>query len=170
MRGEPTGPVEKTGKTNRTGTRTTFKPDPEVFTKPVFAFDVLAARLRELAYLNRGITIELKEEATDRKLVFHYTGGLSAFVEYLNENKQPLFRKPVAVERSREDIQVEVALQYNDGYQENIFSFVNNITTIEGGTHLVGFKAALTRTINNYATQEQPLEERRLSDSGGGYA
>jgi DNA gyrase subunit B len=166
VRGEPAGPMEKGGKTNRNGTRTTFKPDPEVFKKVAFAFDVLAARLRELAYLNRGIKIELSEEATDRHLVFHYTGGLAAFVEYLNENKAPLFKKPVVVERTREDIQIDVALQYNDGYQENIFSFVNNIPTIEGGTHLVGFKAALTRSINNYATKNNLLKSVNFTVQG----
>ncbi|MEW5701667.1 MAG: DNA topoisomerase (ATP-hydrolyzing) subunit B [Candidatus Zixiibacteriota bacterium] len=166
VRGEPTGAVEKGGKTKQTGTRTTFKPDPEVFKKTAFAFDVLAARLRELAYLNRGIKIELSEETTDRKLVFHYTGGLAAFVEYLNENKQPLFKKPVVVERTREDVQIDVALQYNDGYQENIFSFVNNIPTIEGGTHLVGFKTALTRSINNYATKNNLLKNVTFTIQG----
>jgi len=166
VRGEPAGPLEKGGKTNRNGTRTTFKPDPEVFKKVAFAFDVLAARLRELAYLNRGIKIELSDEATDRHLVFHYTGGLAAFVEYLNENKAPLFKKPVVVERTREEIQIDVALQYNDGYQENIFSFVNNIPTIEGGTHLVGFKAALTRSINNYATKNNLLKSVNFTVQG----
>ncbi len=165
-RGDPTGPVEKSGKTTKTGTKTTFKPDPEIFAKTQFSFDVLAARLRELAFLNRGIRIDLNEDASDKKLTFEYKGGLAAFVEYLNENKTPLFKKPVYVERTRENVQIEVALQYNDTYQENIFSYVNNINTIEGGTHLVGFKTALTRSINNYATKNNLLKNVNFTIQG----
>jgi DNA gyrase subunit B len=165
-RGDPTGPLEKAGTTKKTGTRTTFKPDPEIFSKITFSFDVLAARLRELAFLNRGIKIDLAEEGSDRKLSFEYKGGLGAFVEYLNENKNPLFKKPVYVQRTKDNIEIEVALQYNDTYQENIFSYVNNINTIEGGTHLVGFKAALTRSINNYGAKNNLLKNVNFTIQG----
>lgn len=164
--GDPTGPVEKVGKAAKSGTKTTFKPDPDIFAKTQFSFDVLAARLRELAFLNRGIRIDLTEESTDKKLTFEFKGGLAAFVEYLNENKTPLFKKPVYVERTRENVHIEVALQYNDTYQENIFSYVNNINTIEGGTHLVGFKTALTRSINNYAAKNNLLKNVNFTIQG----
>ncbi len=165
-RGDPTGPVEKIGKATKTGTKTTFKPDGEIFAKTQFSFDVLAARLRELAFLNRGIRIDLAEENSDKKLTFEYKGGLAAFVEYLNENKIALFKKPVYVERERENVHIEVAMQYNDTYVENIFSYVNNINTIEGGTHLVGFKTALTRSINSYATKNGLLKNVNFTIQG----
>lgn len=165
-RGDPTGSVEKTGKATKTGTKTTFKPDGEIFAKTQFSFDVLAARLRELAFLNRGIRIDLADEAADKKSTFEYKGGLAAFVEYLNENKTPLFKKPVYVERERDNVHIEVALQYNDTYVENIFSYVNNINTIEGGTHLVGFKTALTRSINSYATKNGLLKNVNFTIQG----
>ncbi len=158
VRGEPAGQVKKIGKGQKSGTKTTFRPDPEIFPKTVFSFDVLAARMRELAFLNKGLKIEIVDEARDKKEVFCYSGGLKQFVEYLNENKTPIHPKPVVLERAREGLEVEIALQYNDGYQENIFSFVNNINTIEGGTHLSGFKAALTRSVNNYAAKNNLLK------------
>ncbi len=166
VRGEPTGPVKKIGKRAKSGTKTTFKPDPEIFPKTAFSFDVLAARMRELAFLNKGLKIEIVDEARDKKQLFSYSGGLKQFVEYLNENKTPIHPKPVVLERARDGIEVEIALQYNDGYQDNIFSFVNNINTIEGGTHLSGFKSALTRTVNNYASKNNLLKNAGFTIEG----
>ena len=166
VRGEPAGPVKKIGNRAKSGTKTTFKPDPEIFPKLGFSFDVIAARMRELAFLNRGLKIEIADEVRDRKQLFCYSGGLKQFVEYLNENKTPFHPKPVVLERARDGIEVEIALQYNDGYQDNIFSFVNNINTIEGGTHLSGFKSALTRTINNYAAKNNLLKNAGFTIEG----
>lgn len=157
-RGEPTGPVKEVSQAQGTGTRTTFTPDPEIFEKTEFSYDVLAARLRELAFLNKGLSIELVDEIHDRSQTFMYAGGLAEFVAYLNENRTAVHPKPIVIEKARNGLQIELALQYNDGYQENIFTFVNNIHTSQGGTHLVGFKAALTRTINNYATRNKLLK------------
>jgi len=166
VRGEPTGPVKKIGKRQRSGTKTTFKPDHEIFSKTNFSFDVLASRLRELAFLNKGLSIELTDEARDKTLQFKYSGGLKQFIEYLHENKTAIHNKVVMLERSREGIEVEIALQYNDGYTENIFSFVNNINTVEGGTHLIGFKSALTRTVNSYATKNNLLKKANFNIEG----
>jgi DNA gyrase subunit B len=166
VRGEPTGPVKKIGARKRTGTKTTFKPDPEIFPKPQFSYDVLASRMRELAFLNKGLRIEISAPDRDKQDVFRYTGGLAQFVEYLNENKTAIHRKPVVFEGHRNGLQVEIAMQYNDGYNENIFSFVNNIHTIEGGTHLIGFKAALTRAINSYATKNKLLKNSGFTIQG----
>lgn len=166
VRGEPTGEVKKIGKRQRTGTKTTFKPDPEIFPKTTFSFDVLTSRMRELAFLNKGLKIEIADEANDKQHIFKFNGGLGQFVEYLNENKTAIHRKPIVLERERDGLQVEIALQYNDGYTENIFSFVNNIHTIEGGTHLIGFKSALTRTINNYASKNNLLKNVAFTIQG----
>ncbi|MEW5874125.1 MAG: DNA topoisomerase (ATP-hydrolyzing) subunit B [Candidatus Zixiibacteriota bacterium] len=166
VRGEPTGPVKKIGKRQRSGTKTTFRPDHEIFAKTNFSFDVLASRLRELAFLNKGLTIELSDEARDKTLQFKYSGGLKQFIEYLHENKTAIHNKVVMLERAREGIEVEIALQYNDGYTENIFSFVNNINTVEGGTHLIGFKSALTRTVNSYATKNNLLKKANFNIEG----
>ncbi len=157
-RGKPTAPLKVTGKTKRRGTKVTFKPDSEVFETLDFSFDVLAQRLRELAFLNKGLAITLKDERKDKEQVFRYKGGIVSFVEHLNEAKTPL-HKPIFIEVTKPDLILEVALQYNDGYAENLFSFANNINTREGGTHLVGFKAALTRTINNYANANDLLKK-----------
>jgi DNA gyrase subunit B len=166
VRGEPTGPVRKIGTRQRSGTRTTFKPDPEIFSKTVFSFDVLASRLRELAFLNKGLSIELADEARDKALLFKFNGGLKQFIEYLHENKTPIHNKIVTLERARDGIEVDIALQYNDGYTENIFTFVNNINTIEGGSHLVGFKSALTRTVNSYAAKNNLLKKAGFNIEG----
>jgi DNA gyrase subunit B len=166
VRGEPAGPVEKIGTRKKSGTRTTFRPDPQIFPSTVFSFDVLASRMRELAFLNRGLKIEIRDEKRDKQHVFRYTGGLAQFVEYLNENKTPIHKKPIVIEAKRNGLEVEIAMQYNDSYVENIFSFVNNIHTIEGGTHLIGFKAALTRTINNYATKNNFLKNAGFAIQG----
>ncbi|MCM8783848.1 MAG: DNA topoisomerase (ATP-hydrolyzing) subunit B [Candidatus Omnitrophica bacterium] len=148
------------GKSEKTGTKVTFKPDKEIFGNKIeFSYDILANRLRELAFLNKGLRIFLKDERTDKENVFKFEGGIISFVEYLNKNKNPLHHKVVYFQKDKDQIIVEVALQYNDGYAENIFSFANNINTIEGGTHLSGFKSALTRTINNYSKTKNLLKE-----------
>ena len=158
-RGEPVKPMRKIGTSQKSGTKTTFHPDPEIFTKTVFSYDTLAARFRELAFLNPGLNINFKDEREDGKSdTFQYKGGLSAFAKYLNENKNPLYPQPIAFYLRRNGIEVDIAIQYNDSYAENILSYVNNINTIEGGTHLIGFKTALTRTINNYASKNKLLK------------
>src|SRR3989449_628361 len=166
-RGKPTAPLKVTGKTKRRGTMITFKADPEVFESTEFSFDILAQRLRELAFLNKGLEISLKDERKEpaKEEVFRYKGGIVSFVEHLNEAKTPL-HKPIYINVEKSDMVLEVALQYNDGYAENIFSFANNINTREGGTHLVGFKAALTRTINNYANANDLLKKDAESLTG----
>ncbi len=153
-RGKPAADLKVTGKTKKQGTKVTFLPDPVIFDETTeFHFDVLSTRLRELAFLNSGVEISISEPATSKKHRFQYKGGLSEFVEHLNENKQALHRKPIWFRAPRGNTVVEVALQYNDTYAETLFSFANNIRTVEGGTHLVGFKTALTRTLNNYGTK-----------------
>jgi DNA gyrase subunit B len=150
-RGTPQGPLENVGVTDRRGTKVTFKPDPEIFETTSFTFETLSQRLRELSFLNRGILIVLEDERDGKKNTFQYEGGIASFVEHLNRNKETLHPRPIMIEGTREGVQVEVALQWNDGYAENIYSFANNINTHDGGTHLVGFKSALTRSLNNYA-------------------
>jgi DNA gyrase subunit B len=152
-RGKPAADLKNTGKTKKRGTKVTFFPDSQVFETTELHFDLLSGRLRELAFLNSGVEISISEPATSKKHRFQYKGGLSEFVEHLNENKSALHRKPISFRAARGTTSVEVALQYNDTYVETLFSFANNIRTVEGGTHLVGFKAALTRTLNNYATK-----------------
>ncbi|WP_447975201.1 DNA topoisomerase (ATP-hydrolyzing) subunit B [Nitrospira sp. Kam-Ns4a] len=164
-RGKPTAPLKVTGKTRKRGTKVTFKPDPQIFETTEFSFDVLAQRLRELAFLNKGLAITLKDMVHEKEQVFCYKGGIVSFVEHLNEAKTPL-HKPIFIEVRKEDLILEVALQYNDGYAENLYSFANNINTREGGTHLVGFKAALTRTINAYANANDLLKKDAESLTG----
>ncbi|MBI4709909.1 MAG: DNA topoisomerase (ATP-hydrolyzing) subunit B [Nitrospirae bacterium] len=151
-RGVPKAPLTVVGKTKGRGTKITFKPDTEVFETMDFSYDTLSQRLRELAFLNKGLQIKLADERSSEEELFHYSGGIVSFVEHLNTNKTPLHAKPIYVTKEKDGSSVEVALQYNDSYSETIYSFANNINTKEGGTHLVGFKAALTRTANNYAT------------------
>jgi DNA gyrase subunit B len=150
-RGKPQSDLQAGEKTTKRGTTIRFKPDPEIFEITTFSFDILANRLRELAFLNKGLKIQLEDERDEKKVTFHYTGGIRQFVEYINQNKAPVHPKVLSFEGGRGDIQVEVALQYNEGYQEYVFSFANNINTREGGSHLTGFRAALTRTIGAYA-------------------
>ena len=164
-RGKPTASLAVTGKTKRRGTKVRFKPDGQVFETLEFSFDVLAQRLRELAFLNKGLAITLKDDRSEKEQIFHYKGGIVSFIDHLNEAKTPL-HKPIYVQTEKSDLILEVALQYNDGYAENLFSFANNINTKEGGTHLVGFKAALTRTINNYANANDLLKKDTESLSG----
>jgi len=147
------------GKSSSTGTKVTFKPDKEIFKSIEFSYDVLSQRLRELAFLNKGLEINFSDERQDKKATFKFTGGIVSFVEYLNKNKNPLHNKIVYFQREKEGIDLESALQYNDGFSENIFSFANNINTVEGGTHLSGFKSALTRAINQYAKSKNLLKD-----------
>lgn len=166
-RGKPNAPLNATGKTKRRGTKVRFKPDGQIFETLEFSFDVLAQRLRELAFLNKGLAITLRDERKEpaKEQVFLYKGGIVSFVEHLNEAKTPL-HKPIYVKVEKPEMLLEVALQYNDSYAENLFSFANNINTKEGGTHLVGFKAALTRTINTYANANDLLKKDTESLTG----
>lgn len=164
-RGKPKAPLAATGVTKKRGTKITFKADPEIFETVEYSFDVLAQRLRELAFLNKGLSIALSDHRTQKEQVFCYVGGIVSFVEHLNEAKSPL-HKPIFVDVEKTDVILEVALQYNDSYAENLFSFANNINTREGGTHLIGFKAALTRTINAYANANDLLKKETESLTG----
>jgi DNA gyrase subunit B len=165
-RGFPVGGLQVLGATNRKGTVISFRPDATIFETTEFSFDYLTTRLRELAFLNRGVRIILKDERVDRLHDFKYDGGINSFVEYLNQNKKPLFPKPIHVESSRDNMEFEVAVQYNEGYQENIFSFANNINTIEGGTHLSGFKRGLTSAVNAYIRNNDLLKNEKVNPSG----
>ena len=168
-RGVPAGPLEMTGHTDRRGTKVTFKPDDKIFETTEFNFDVLSQRLRELAFLNRGLLITIDDERSEtggKKHEFHYTGGIVSFVEHLNKNKTPLHDKVIYFEGVREGIDLQIAMQYNDGYQEQIFTFANNINTHEGGTHMIGFKSALTRTLNTYALASSLLKDVKENLSG----
>ncbi|MFA4854783.1 MAG: ATP-binding protein, partial [Candidatus Omnitrophota bacterium] len=158
-RGKTVSKLTVIGKSNSTGTKITFKPDKSIFTKTEYSYDILSQRLRELAFLNKGLKIKLADERSDKESVFEFSGGIVSFVEYLNKNKNPLHNKVVYFEKNQDDTNVEVALQYNDGYAETMFSFANNINTIEGGTHLSGFKSALTRAINQYAKSKNLLKD-----------
>lgn len=167
-RGKVVSDLELVGDTDPVlhGTKTYFKPDSEIFEEISFEFETLSQRLRELAFLNKGIRITLTDERDDKKEQFYYEGGIKSFVDYLNRNKEKLFEEPIYVEGKKEDYSVEIALQYNDGYIENIFTFANNIDTVEGGTHLVGFKAALTRVFNDYGKKFGFLKDADKNLSG----
>lgn len=165
-RGTTVSPLTVVGKTKGRGTKITFKPDAEIFEVTEFHYDVLAQRLRELAFLNKGLQISITDERTAKSQIFLYKGGIISFVEHLNKNKTPIHPKPIYVSGEKEGISVEIALQYNDSYAENIYTFANNINTREGGTHLVGFKSALTRTANSYGTSSGILKEGKESISG----
>jgi DNA gyrase subunit B len=151
-RGEAKTKLEVIGKTKHTGTQVRFKPDTQIFETVNFSFDILSQRLRELAFLNKGLSISIEDERSEKRHDFFYKGGILSFIEYLNKNKNCIHPKPIYVQGVKNGIEAEIAFQYNDGYAENLFSFANNINTHEGGTHLIGFKSALTRTINQYAT------------------
>jgi DNA gyrase subunit B len=150
-RGAPTTGLDAIGVTDKTGTKTTFKPDPEIFKGTEFSFEVLSERLRELSYLNRGLTITLEDERSGKRHDFHADGGIAQFVADLSSSKTVVHEKPVVVEGEVDGTQVEIAAQWNDSYQETIYCFTNNIKNKDGGTHLTGFRAALTRTVNAYA-------------------
>src|SRR5467141_1348342 len=164
--GVPTGSLTQGEKTPKHGTIIKFKPDPTIFEVTEFSFDTLSNRLRELAFLNRGLKIVIHDERDDREHTFLYKGGIVEFVRHLNQNKTPIHPKVMFFEGKKGDIEVEVALQYNDGYQESVFSFANNINTHEGGTHLTGFRAALTSTLSNYAQANGFLKNFKGSISG----
>jgi DNA gyrase subunit B len=165
-RGVPAALLAIVGKTKGRGTKITFKPDSEIFEVLDFSWDILSQRLRELAFLNRGLKITLTDERLEKNQVFHYSGGIVSFVEHLNKNKTPIHAKPIYISGEKEDIILEIALQYNDGYSETIYTFANNINTKEGGTHLIGFKSALTRTVNNYASSSGLLKDGKDGLSG----
>ncbi|ENZ00175.1 DNA gyrase subunit B [Clostridium thermobutyricum] len=165
-RGNVVTPLEKIGTAEKTGTTVYFKPDEEIFDELIYDFEILSQRLRELAFLNKGINITLTDKRSEKSENYFYEGGIKSFVSYLNRNKQTLHEEPIYVEGNKEGIMVEVALQYHDGYNENLFSFANNIDTIEGGTHLVGFKTALTRVFNDYAKKFGHLKENDKNLSG----
>ncbi|MFX3634957.1 MAG: DNA topoisomerase (ATP-hydrolyzing) subunit B [Candidatus Pristimantibacillus sp.] len=166
-RGAPQYDVKIIGESDETGTTTRFKPDPEIFKETtIFEYETLQTRVRELAFLNKGIELVLSDDRTGVSNSFKYEGGIIEFVKYLNRNKEPLHEAPIYVEGSKDHIQVEVSLQYNDGYNENLHSFANNINTHEGGTHESGFKSALTRVINDYARKSNLLKENDNNFSG----
>ena len=166
-RGVTTSPLKIIGDTTETGTKVTFKPDPEIFSVTVYNYDTLRQRLRELAFLNRNITITLTDEReADKGEIFRFQGGISSFVEHLNRKKEKINPAPIYFNGIKDGTVVEVALQYNDSYQENIYSFVNNINTKEGGTHLAGLKLALTRTINEYGRKLNVLKDKDANLTG----
>ena len=166
-RGNKTSDLKEIGTTDRTGTTVRFKPDVQIFETTIFEFDVLKTRLQELAFLNKGLRITLSDKRGDgRSESFHYEGGLVQFIEYLNEAKEAITPSVISIDNTRDDVVVDVALQYNDSYSETILSFVNNINTIDGGTHLSGFRTALTRTLNDYGRKAGILKENESNLTG----
>ena len=167
-RGIAVARLEKTGKTRRRGTKITFKPDAEIFDQVEFSFDKLSERLREKAFLNKGIRITIKDEREEpeKSHEFYYKGGIAEFVKHLNKNRTPIHDKPLYFERESDTLSIEVAIQYNDGYDEKVYSFANNINTVDGGTHLSGFRSALTRTINAYAQSSGLAKNFKTALSG----
>ena len=162
-RGVPVAPGAFKGPSDKRGTSVFFQPDPQIFTDTVYNFDTLSARLRELAFLNKGLTISIRDlREEDHHHEFHFPGGIAAFVEYMDSNKKPLFEKPVHFEKETQGLPLEIAFRYNEGYAESLFSFVNNVNTVDGGTHVVGFKSALTRAIN--AKAKELLGKNRKND------
>jgi len=165
-RGKPTKPLAVEGKTKKTGTQITFKPDAEIFETTEFSFDTLSQRLRELSFLNAGIKITIKDERSDKFHEFQYKGGIVSFVEHLAKSKNPIHNKVIYMSGEKESVQMEMALQWTDSYNETIYSYANNINTTEGGTHLAGFKSALTRTINSYASDRGLTKDVKESLQG----
>jgi DNA gyrase subunit B len=161
--GKPIGDIKIVGRAEGTGTKVTFVPDSTIFPEVKFDFDLLTTRLREMAYLNAGLKISLAEEATGRECSFYFEGGIASFVRHLNQNKLVLIPKPIYLTRDFEESSIEVALQYNDDYTETIFCFANAINTTDGGTHLSGFRSALTRTLNAYARKANILKEQEAN-------
>ncbi len=151
QKGVPVNDLEIIGKSKSNGTKVSFKPDPEIFEELEFNQETLAQRLRELSFLNAGVKIVFRDKRSDFEVIYQHEGGIKDYVKYLNKNKTPLHSKPIYFQKQREEVMVEVALQYTDSYNaDSIFSYANNINTIDGGTHEAGFKAALTRVINDY--------------------
>jgi DNA gyrase subunit B len=166
-RGDPQAPLEMVGETKKRGTKITFMPDEEIFETTEFSFDILSQRIREMAFLNAGVRIKISDERVDGKShEFYYEGGINSFVEYLNRNKAVVNPKPMYFKGEKGGVEMEVSMQYNDSYDEKIFAFANNINTHEGGTHLAGFKAALTRTMNSYAAANNLLKNEKVTVSG----
>ncbi|MCM8800750.1 MAG: DNA topoisomerase (ATP-hydrolyzing) subunit B [Candidatus Omnitrophica bacterium] len=165
-RGKTVSKLTVIGKSNSTGTKITFKPDKTIFSKIEFSYDTLAQRLRELAFLNKGLKIKLVDERSGKENTFEFAGGIVSFVEHLNKNKNPLHHKVIYFQKTQGDVILECALQYNDGYTETIYSFANNINTLEGGTHLSGFKSALTRAINQYAKTRNLIKDQDIEITG----
>ncbi len=166
MRGQATSALEVTGTTKRRGTKITFRPDDKVFETVEFSFDTLSQRLRELAFLNAGVTITIDDERTEKSHRFQYEGGIISFVKFLNKNRTAVNTTPIYMRGEREGIVAEIALQWNDGYADTVYSFANNINTQEGGTHLSGFRSALTRTLNTYANKNNLSKDLKESVSG----
>jgi DNA gyrase subunit B len=166
--GFPVAPLKETGKTTRRGTKITFKPDTEIFETTIYSFEKLSERLREKAFLNKGIRIFIKDEREEEEKSheFYYKGGIAEFVKHLNKNKSPLHDEPLYFEQVSDDLSIEVSMQYNDSYDEKIFSFANNINTVDGGTHLSGFRGAITRTINAYAESSGLLKNSKTQLTG----
>ncbi|RPI02873.1 MAG: DNA topoisomerase (ATP-hydrolyzing) subunit B [Calditrichaeota bacterium] len=165
-RGVPVGDVKVVGKRKSTGTKIGFIPDLEIFKKRKFTFEILAERMRELAFLNKDIKITIHDEISKKEETFKYKGGLVAFVEYLDQNRDSIIKKPIYIADEKDGVPVEIAFSYTDTYNENTYSYVNNIHTIEGGTHLIGFKTALTRTLNNFAVKNKLLKNDEVSLTG----
>src|SRR6201987_4648476 len=160
-KGVPPSKLKASGKTRKTGTKITFHADSSIFDKTIYSFDTLSQRLRELAFLNKGLKITLDDERSNKKTEFRFTGGIAEFVKHLNRGKQTLHDSPIYMEGKRAQVDIEIALQYNDSYAENIFSFANTINTVDGGSHLAGFRSALTRTLNYYASSTGMLKEQK---------
>ncbi|MHB8416955.1 MAG: DNA topoisomerase (ATP-hydrolyzing) subunit B [Myxococcales bacterium] len=165
-RGEPQADLAVIGETDRTGTKVSFKPDPQIFEEREYSFDVLANRLRELSFLNAGLHVTLLDERSGKSHDFHYEGGIRSFVEHLNKNKVAIHEQPVYIHHTQDGIELEIAMQWNDAYDEKVYSFANNINTHEGGTHLIGFKSALTRTVNAYAQAQGLFKDIKEMPTG----
>ncbi|MDR2399873.1 MAG: DNA topoisomerase (ATP-hydrolyzing) subunit B [Endomicrobium sp.] len=165
-KGKPLGSVKEVGTTDQRGTKVTFHPDAEIFSVTIYSFDILANRLRELAFLNAGTHIRIADERNDKEHIFDYEGGIKTFVQYLNTNKNVINKDPIYFEKEKDGVEVAIAMQYNDSYNEQIFTFVNNINTIEGGTHLSGFRSALTRSVNEYIKRNDISKIKDLKLSG----
>lgn len=167
MRGEPSAPVEKTRETDKTGTKSTFWPDPEIFTETTeMDKDVIANRLREMAFLNKGLKIIFIDGKSGEETVFHYEGGIASYVEFLNKNKTVMFEQPIYIEKTTDNVLVEIAMQYTDAYNESVLSFANNINTHSGGTHLTGFRNGITRVLNDYARKNNILKDSEQNLTG----
>jgi len=165
-RGKPLDKLKIIGKSTKTGTSTSFKPDPKVFPKIEFDYNIISTRMMELAFLNKGLKITIKKEETGESSVYQSKGGLAEFVRYIDKNRIPIHKKPIFIEKDKDGVFIEIAMEYNDSYTENIFSYANNINTIEGGFHLSGFKTALTRTLNNYNIKNNNSRNNKVSFDG----